>query len=126
MPGYNAEHRDERNAYNRDWYVRNYTARRLAVNTQQLQKRTRDRIEAIQHYGGACACCDESEFRFLTLDHINGGGGAHRKELKGRRLASVLKQQNWPEDYQVLCWNCNCAKQFNGGICPHEEKRRQE
>jgi hypothetical protein len=23
--------------------------------------------------------------------------------------------------FQVLCWNCNCGRAFNNGICPHVE-----
>ncbi len=24
-----------------------------------------------------------------------------------------------PEGFQVLCWNCNLGKYYNGGVCPH-------
>ncbi|MBA7683673.1 hypothetical protein ES703_92053 [subsurface metagenome] len=36
----------------------------------------------VAHYSNntnRCACCGESEVRFLTIDHINGNGSEHRK-----------------------------------------------
>src|SRR5690606_39680958 len=44
------------------------------------------RFEAIMHYGGKCACCGESTYEFLCLDHSNGGGNQHRKEVKASAL----------------------------------------
>ena len=83
------------------------------------------KAETMQHYGGTkCACCGELEIRFLTIDHINGGGNTHRKQIgRGRSIYSWLKRNDYPAGYQVLCYNCNCAGGFYG-ICPHEEKRR--
>lgn len=83
----------------------------------------RVKIEAMQAYGGTvCACCGESNVKFLTIDHIFGGGTAQRKQLKG--VCSIyrwLKRNNYPSGYQVLCYNCNCARAYNNGICPHKE-----
>lgn len=31
----------------------------------------------------------------------------------------MIKMLNYPEGYQVLCYNCNCGKSINNGICPH-------
>ncbi|MBQ1081587.1 hypothetical protein [Nocardiopsis sp. B62] len=67
---------------------------------------------------------------FLCIDHIEGGGNQHRAELFGdRRIASHrfrswLRAQGWPPGHQVLCFNCNDGKHFNGGTCPHEEEGR--
>ena len=33
-----------------------------------------------------------------------------------------LKNNNFPEGFQVLCFNCNCGKARNKGICPHSGK----
>jgi hypothetical protein len=78
--------------------------------------------------GGACACCGESRFEMLTLDHINNdGGGAKRphhattyyrvkKELESgdeNRVSAVKKS------FQLMCWNCNLSKR-NGGECYHK------
>lgn len=75
----------------------------------------------LKHYGGKCECCSESLFEFLALDHKNGGGNAHRKEVKQRSanmigwaLANAL-----PPIFRVLCHNCNSAIGFYGR-CPHQ------
>src|SRR6266851_8731486 len=42
------------------------------------------RREAFNAYGGPqCACCDTLVDEFLTLDHVGGGGAAHRATLRG-------------------------------------------
>jgi hypothetical protein len=38
----------------------------------------------------SCVCCGEEMFQFLALDHINGGGHAHRKETGGGGFYSWL------------------------------------
>jgi len=79
--------------------------------------------QAFEHYGGAaCACCGESEMWFLTIDHINNNGAAHRKQIKGLYFYRWLQKANYPKGYQVLCWNCNLGRYFNKGICPHKER----
>ena len=54
------------------------------------------------------------------MDHIDiDGGYKDRKISHGVALYRWLKKNNFPEGFQVLCWNCNHAKFFNGGNCPH-------
>jgi hypothetical protein len=86
--------------------------------------------EMFQAYGGArCACCGETERTFLSIDHINNDGAAHRREAFGRKevggatLAQLLRKQGFPEGFQILCMNCNMGKARNGGICPHQRTR---
>lgn len=80
------------------------------------------RRKAVAAYGGKCVCCGESHPAFLTIDHINGGGTKHRAEIgKGNATYKLLRRQGYPEGYQILCWNCNCGKSANGGVCPHKE-----
>lgn len=83
--------------------------------------------EAFEHYGGAiCACCGESGFGFLTIDHVNSDGANHRREIfsntsRGRgRIYGWLRSHGYPPGFQILCFNCNCGRQHNGGICPHK------
>lgn len=103
--------------------------------SRRLRNRTRerDRIKeaALAAYGGAiCACCKESDVRFLTLDHVNNDGAAHRRALgdgtnkrAGWSFYGKLRALGWPMNppIQVLCYNCNNGKRSNGGICPHKE-----
>lgn len=82
--------------------------------------------EVIDHYGGKCACCGESNPLFLTIDHINNDGKKHRREISngkknpgGQKIYYWLKENNFPEGFQVLCYNCNLGKARNNGTCPH-------
>lgn len=80
------------------------------------------KLEAVTAYGGKCECCKEEEILFLTIDHINGGGNKHREEVgSGFRIYRWLKQQGYPKGFRVLCFNCNCGRQLNNGICPHHK-----
>lgn len=85
---------------------------------QKLYDAKRQKI--IQHYGGRCACCGETEFVFLQLDHINGGGNEHRRQIGtgGGVLLQWIINNNYPEGFRVLCANCNSA--WARGWCPHE------
>lgn len=78
------------------------------------------------HYGGfMCSCCGEKEKKFLTIDHINGGGTKHRKETNGggRTTYRWIIKNNFPEGFRVLCMNCNFGAGQNNGVCPHEEQQ---
>lgn len=94
-----------------------------------LKSNAKTKAECFAVYGGKCTCCGESQLVFLTIDHVNGNGSAHRRELAkenksrgrdfgGARMYRWLKRQGWPAGFQVLCWNCNVAKR-QLGRCPH-------
>jgi hypothetical protein len=69
-----------------------------------------------------CVCCGEKNYMFLTIDHINGGGRQHREVVKADKLPSWLKRNGYPEEYRILCYNCNNAHGAYG-FCPHELER---
>lgn len=74
----------------------------------------------INHYGGRCTCCGETQFEFLTIDHTGNDGAEHRRTVTGtRNIVHWLIRNQFPNGFQILCWNCNTAKQFHGG-CPHQ------
>lgn len=80
------------------------------------------RMQAIEAYGGKCICCEEMEELFLTFDHVYNDGQAHRKAVgSGVRLYRWLRNNNYPDTIQLLCWNCNWAKSHGG--CPHQKKK---
>ena len=103
---YNKKWREKNKNYYRP-YAREY-ARRI-------------RKEVIEHYGGKCVCCGESHLEFLCLDHINGNGNKHRKEIgAGANVIFWIRKNNYPIGlFQILCANCNLGKHING-ICPHK------
>lgn len=96
---------------------------RLEVKERQKQKK----LEVLSHYSDGkleCACCGEDVYEFLSIDHIGGGGNAHRKALKrgGYSFYYWLKKNGYPPGFRVLCYNCNLARGFYG-YCPHEKKK---
>lgn len=98
-------------------------AERHRINNRRYVERLRE--EALTHYSPgerpACACCGEQETRFLSLDHIEGGGNKDRRARGGGvKFYRRLRQEGWPKGFQTLCYNCNMAKGF-WGTCPHQE-----
>jgi len=92
-----------------------------AAKYQRIYNRRR-RQEALGHYGGRCSCCGVSEFEFLTFDHAEGGGGAHRDAIgtRGNGFVSWLFANDFPSDIRVLCYNCNSSLGY-WGYCPHQQ-----
>lgn len=72
-------------------------------------------------YGDKCACppCGTTDFDFLTVDHINGGGEKDRDEIgHGATWYKWIIENNFPKTLQLLCANCNLSKLRNGQ-CHH-------
>lgn len=80
------------------------------------------RLDCIEHYGGECACCGERSYEFLAIDHIEGDGGKHRREMKISKMARWIVKNDFPEGFRILCHNCNASLGFYG-YCPHVEGR---
>jgi len=117
-----SKNRDHVNELHKKWADKN----RLVYEANRRQK---VREAVFNAYGGfRCACCDESEPMFLTIDHVNNDGAEHRKKLKskigksGTAFFDWLKRNNFPSGFQVLCRNCNWGKHVNHGTCPHNNK----
>jgi hypothetical protein len=82
------------------------------------------RREVLDAYGNSCACCGEPIPEFLTVDHVNNDGAEHRRQIGARslHLYKWLKANAFPKTgFQLLCFNCNCSKGFNGE-CPHKRR----
>lgn len=87
------------------------------------EKHKQIRAAVLTHYGYRCLCCGETTEKFLSIDHVKGGGCIHRKSLgSSTRLYSWLIKEGFPEGFQVLCHNCNFAKSHWPGGCPHGNK----
>jgi hypothetical protein len=102
----------------RRWAAANPETKRASGAATRLRLRS----EVIAYYGKTCFCCGEAEMRFLAIDHVEGGGTAHRQSLGSIRGASFyrwLRNQGFPVGYRVLCHNCNTAIGLYGN-CPHQ------
>jgi hypothetical protein len=72
-------------------------------------------------YGNKCACCGETIVEFLTIEHKNGQKGLpEHKKKSGGRAYKIAIQEYRPDLYEILCWNCNCAR-GRYGYCPHQK-----
>jgi hypothetical protein len=94
-----------------------YSICQSCENFEDLKRRLRLRRQVLTHYGGMCACCEEITIEFLSIDHINGGGSHHKRQIQ-KHIWQWLKQNRYPGGFQVLCFNCNLANGFYG-YCPH-------
>lgn len=86
------------------------------------RERAKMKLDYLHALGSKCSCCGESDQRFLTLDHVRNDGNKHREEFNCQQIMRQARKEGYPTDkYQVLCFNCNCGKSANGGICPHRD-----
>lgn len=118
--GYSVECKDCIKARMAKIYKRSPT--KIAAASRRYQQKIRK--EVLNHYGHACACCGESRYEFLAIDHINGGGVRHKKEVLGavhKSLAIWLRANNYPPGFRLLCHNCNSSLGWYG-YCPHETR----
>ena len=116
------------NTYKEEWFRRKEHLPKLHI---KWNARNRARIADLRHevllkIGRICVCCSESNPVFLTVDHIQNDGRRHRAAFSGNTVAlynSILKATDARERFRTLCYNCNCGRHRNGGICPHVQSR---
>lgn len=92
-------------------------SRRAAKNKQR--KTISVRNETLMLLGGECVDCHTTDFRVLTVDHLNGTGKEHRKGLQ-----SVL--QKWKAYFEAAltgsprivlrCYNCHSIRDLKREI----------
>lgn len=85
------------------------------IDARKYKQQVKDSV--FEKYGGyTCKCCGETEKMFLSIDHIDGGA----KGISSTDLYRIIKRDNYPTGYQILCHNCNLGKYMNDNKCPHE------
>lgn len=75
------------------------------------------RCEMLFRGGGKCKRCEETDWRVLQVDHVNGGGhrsGETGKMLTRMRVELILERIERGE-LQILCANCNWRKRYQQG-----------
>lgn len=125
---------EQKHAYDKLYYQSHKEKKKLTsknrykVNSELIKRKmhrydVRIRMEVINHYGNKCACCGELNIEFLAIDHINGGGNKHRRELKlssGTAFYNWIIKNNYPDTLRILCHNCNTSLGLYG-YCPHNK-----
>ncbi len=105
---------------NRDQYSRN-RSRVHGINPHPARRRARIngrklKEEVLAKYSKdhipLCSKCGEKEIQFLCLDHVKNDGSVHRKTLSkgGLSIYRWAKKNNYPDELQTLCNNCNAIK----------------
>ena len=118
---YELAHKEQINLRKKKWRLNNLEKDRIS-KSKQYQKL---KLEVFNHYSNnniKCLCCTESHYEFLTIDHIENNGKAHRRFTKAsNNLYWWLKSNGYPLGFQVLCMNCNWYKGKNTNhICVHQ------
>lgn len=117
--------KEKKDLYNKEYRLKNKKPinKKYYINNKERLRNLR--LDVLKHYGGdmpSCKCCGENGLVFLAIDHINGDGNKHRKEIfkdgKGNIISWIIKN-NYPDLFQILCHNCNNAKSILGS-CPHD------
>src|SRR5262245_13619802 len=83
------------------------------------------RKDAVAAYGGACHCCGETSWPFLTLAWPNPAEGGRARPTIAE--CSLLRTQGFPKGALVaVCYGCTAASDYFG-VCPHRmtEAQRQ-
>jgi hypothetical protein len=87
------------------------------------ERRWRGKVAVITAYGGCCAVCGISNIQYLTIDHIDNNGAEHRRKVMGDpkqagwNFYRWLMNNNYPDGFQVLCYNHNASKENHPKIC---------
>ncbi len=127
----------EYNVYQNAYYHAN--AEKCKAFGGRWKKANRARVNGVRHisdlkykeriltyYGGgtlACVRCGFNDSDCLCIDHINGGGTQHIKEIGGGTfLYHWLEKNGLPAGYQTLCMNCNWKKRVLNNECKRSEK----
>lgn len=102
-----------------------YGVKAKQYNAAQAKKSRELRLQILKVYspdGPCCACCGESILEFLAIDHIDGKGSEHRRQLGvrgGYKFYKWIVDNNYPPGFRILCHNCNFTRGIYG-YCPHE------
>ena len=111
---YYQDHKEILKQKNQEYYWSHVEEKRARARRTGPVVRNKQRLAVIFHYSKgtmACVRCGFSDIRALVLDHINGGGTEHRREMgNGINVWLWLARHGFPPGYQILCANCNAIK----------------
>lgn len=109
-----------KDAYDKD---RQMTWGREKRLMNQKRYKQRERLKVIIALGEKCECCGETNYEFLQVDHINGGGRKHRIATNQDVYRDIIKQGIPKDKFRILCANCNFSLGMYGH-CPHNNKEK--
>ena len=92
---------------------RYYQKKRASYNNKKRERAQKSKEIVLTHYGNgklACRRCGFHDIRALSIDHKNGKGKEHRRQISGMTFYNWLIESKFPEGYQTLCMNCQWIK----------------
>lgn len=101
-------------AYSQQHRDRNRAAYNAGRRAYGASKTIKTKTELFAALGSRCSACRIDDWRVLQVDHINGGGGAHRRRSGGYGYwIAILRSVKSGEGlYQLLCANCHMLKSY--------------
>jgi hypothetical protein len=116
---YYHSHKAERKANSIQWIKNNrehYLKQQVQYNKENSEKKYKirfaNRMVVLSYYSlesyPICTGCGEKEIGFLEIDHVKGV--IEKDGRGGNALVKYIIDNNFPENYQVLCTNCNWLK----------------
>ena len=116
-----------RASYRRNWGKRRARAKATydALSSESKQSRVARGREYYRKavrkvfalFGSKCFRCGFDDLRALQLDHVEGGGRAHRRKTGSHLYARILSGKESKEQFQLLCANCNWIKRHEKNEC---------
>lgn len=107
---------------NKSYYQKSKQLILAKIAAYARRKRDEHKLQVINHYTDndpKCANCGLDILSLLSIDHINNDGAEHKRKLfSGKRRGDTravykdIVEKNFPEGYQILCFNCNYHKEF--------------
>lgn len=97
-------------------FLKAFASRRKEVvsNVAAATRKLRDVI--VEAYGSRCVCCGITETMVLTIDHRHSNGNEERRSFGNnyhRKLYKHIIERGFPDDYRLLCFNCNCGREIS-------------
>jgi len=132
----NPENVEKRRERNKDYFLKNkaIVSEKNAAHARRLRDYYKDIV--FNHYSNSdikCANCGIDAYSVLCLDHINNDGAEHKRRLNKQGKKSLgtadiyrdIIRNNFPDNFQVLCFNCNFHKEFMRRCDEQDEKLKK-
>lgn len=119
---YCQEHKEKLSKNHKEYYQKHkeelkehYQENKEKMLEYKKNKYKQLRLNVINHYGGKCSFCGNTNINHLCMDHINNDGAEHRRKIGigGTLLYRWIKKNNYPDGFQVLCYNHNAEKEHH-------------
>ena len=88
-----------------------YMRRHHMENTEKIKEAV---VNVLTNGEGTCRWCGQGDLDVLCVDHVNDNGRQHAEECGYRGGNSFYKwliKNDYPEGFQILCYNCNSKKE---------------